>query len=294
MKTLSLFITTLSISALMTGCNILNKSGTTVNSGSSVVKTTIVAENPEATATPVTDEFLGQWSVVEIYGETVTVNGENHPKVTFQLSEDLPGALLVIGFNGCNYLNGTWKVTTARIESQGEFISTMRSCPDAPYEFTMNKALNEAMTYSFGPDSSLDLKNDNGVIVMKLRKRQLSFLNGAWKVDTIKGVKVPSSANVKIVIDVDDCKVHGNAGCNLLNGEITVNLDKSDGIEFKNLATTRMACPDMATEQQFLLALEMVDTATMGANENEAVMKDAQGNVVLTMHRISAEELSEE
>lgn len=293
MKTVSLFITTLSITALLTGCNILNKSGTTVKSDSSVVKTTTVTENPEATATPVTDEFIGQWSVVEIQGEAVTVNGENHPKVTFQLSEDTPGALLVIGYNGCNYLNGTWKVTTAGIESMGEFISTMRSCPDAPYEFLMNKALNEASTYTMGADSSLELKNSVGVTVMKLRKRQLSFLNGAWKVDTIKGVKVPSTANVKIVIDVDDCKVHGNAGCNMLNGEITVNLDKSDGLEFKNLATTRMACPDMATEQQFLLALEMVDTATMGSNENEAIMKDSQGTVVLTMHRISAEELTE-
>ncbi|MCM1138725.1 MAG: META domain-containing protein [Duncaniella sp.] len=293
MKTLSLFITTLSVTALLSGCNILSKHGTTVNSGGSVVKTTIVTDNPEIPSVPVTDEFIGQWSVVEILGEKVTVNGENHPKITFQRLEDMPDALMVIGFNGCNYLNGTWKVTTSGIAPQGELISTMRSCPDAPYEFTMNKALNESTTYSFGADSSLELKNSNDVTVMKLRKRQLSFLNGAWQVDAIKGVKVPSSANVKIVIDVDDCKVHGNAGCNLLNGEITVNLDKSDGLEFKNLATTRMACPDMATEQQFLLALEMVDTATMGGDENEAVMKDAQGTVVLSMHRISADELKD-
>ena len=54
-----------------------------------------------------------------------------------------------------------------------------------------------------------------------------------------------------------------------------------------------MTCPDIATEQQFLLALEEVDTAVQGATPNEAVMKDAQGKVIITMHRISAEELGD-
>lgn len=98
---------------------------------------------------------------------------------------------------------------------------------------------------------------------------------------------------MKVVIDVDECKIHGNAGCNLLNGDVIVNLDKGDGIEFKNLATTRMTCPDIATEQQFLLALEEVDTAVQGATANNAVMKNSQGKTVLTMHRISAEELGD-
>lgn len=293
MKSVSLIIATLSVTALMTGCNILKKSGTTVNSENSVVKTTSVTNQTATPTRPVTDEFLGEWSVTEIYGEKVAVNGENHPKLTFQLSEDIPGALMVIGFNGCNYLNGTWKVTTAGIEPSGAFASTMRSCPDAPYEFTMNKALDQVTGYAFGPNSTLELKDETAGTVMKLRKRLLSFLNGAWKVDAIKGVKVPASANIKIVIDVDECKIHGNAGCNLLNGTIVVNLDKGDGIEFKDLATTRMMCPDMATEQQFLLALEEVDTAVQGATTDQAVMKDSQGKIVLTMHRISADELSE-
>ncbi len=292
MKGISLLIATFSVTALMTGCNILKKEGTTVNSDSKIVKTTTVT-TPATPARPVTDEFLGEWSITEIYGDKVTVNGENHPKLSFQLSEDVPGALMVIGFNGCNYLNGTWKVTTAGIEPAGAFASTMRACQDAPYEFIMNKALDQVTGYTFGPDSTLELKNESNGTVMKLRKRLLSFLNGAWKIDTINGTKVPASADVKVVIDVDECKIHGNAGCNLLNGDVIVNLDKGDGIEFKNLATTRMTCPDIATEQQFLLALEEVDTAVQGATANNAVMKNSQGKTVLTMHRISAEELGD-
>lgn len=296
MKTVSLLLTSLTITALMTGCNIIKKSGTTVNSDSNTVKTTPVTSTDTPTpATPAAAKpFLGEWSIIEVNGETVTVNGDNHPKINFEPVGDAENALMVIGFNGCNYLNGSWNVNGTAIEANGAFISTLRSCPDAPYEFAINKALDSATAYTFLPDNILELKDATGRTVMKLRKRNLSFLNGAWKVDTIDGVKVPASANVKVVIDVDECKIHGNAGCNLLNGDVTVILDKGNGIEFKNLATTRMMCPDMETERKFLLALEEVATATEGTTSNEVVMKDSQGKVVLTMHRISADELSDE
>ena len=73
-----------------------------------------------------------------------------------------------------------------------------------------------------------------------------------------------------------------------------MNLDKGDGIEFKNLATSRMMCPDMATEQAFLLALEQVDTAVRGANPSEAVMRDDSGKTVITMTRLSPDQIGGE
>lgn len=294
MKSVSLLATAISATLLMSGCNVFKKNGTTVDSENANVKTTTVTGQPKpASAETLIEPLLGSWSVTTINGEEVKVNGDNHPEVTFKAIPEAKTAILVIGFNGCNYLNGTWKVTTAGIEPAGAFASTMRACQDAPYEFIMNKALDQVTGYTFGPDSTLELKNESNGTVMKLRKRLLSFLNGAWKIDTINGTKVPASADVKVVIDVDECKIHGNAGCNLLNGDVIVNLDKGDGIEFKNLATTRMTCPDIATEQQFLLALEEVDTAVQGATANNAVMKNSQGKTVLTMHRISAEELGD-
>lgn len=55
-----------------------------------------------------------------------------------------------------------------------------------------------------------------------------------------------------------------------------------------------MTCPDIATEQAFLLALEEVDTAVQGADANEAVMKDSDGKVIMTLKRISSEELADD
>ena len=47
-----------------------------------------------------------------------------------------------------------------------------------------------------------------------------------------------------------------------------------------------MACPDLATEQAFLLALENVVSAARDGSDNNAVLKDADGNAVITLSRI--------
>lgn len=231
----------------------------------------------------------GEWSITEVLGQEVVVNGENHPKLT--LTPKGEGMLEVIGYNGCNYLNGVWNIRGNRIIPAGEMISSLRACPDAPYEFSVNQALGQAAGYTVADDSNITLNSASGKDVMKLRKRGLAFLNGAWKVTSIDGE--PITANIYIVLDIDEHKVHGNAGCNLLNGEIVVNLDKGDGIEFRNLVTTRMSCPDLATERQFLVAMENVATVAKGTNDDNASLLDSSAKPVVTLKRLSAEQLKE-
>lgn len=231
----------------------------------------------------------GEWSITEVLGQEVVVNGENHPKLT--LTPKGEGMLEVIGYNGCNYLNGVWNIRGNRIIPAGEMISSLRACPDAPYEFSVNQALGQAAGYTVADDSNITLNSASGNDVMKLRKRGLAFLNGAWKVTSIDGE--PITANIYIVLDIDEHKVHGNAGCNLLNGEIVVNLDKGDGIEFRNLVTTRMSCPDLATERQFLVAMENVATVAKGTNDDNASLLDSSAKPVVTLQRLSAEQLKE-
>lgn len=295
MKSVSLIATALTATLLMAGCNTFKKSGTTVTSENANVKTTAVSQQPESAYDEAQIKpLLGSWSVTTINGEDVKVNGDNHPALTFKEIPDAKTAILVIGFNGCNYLNGSWIVKDKKLNPNGEFISSLRACPDAPYEYTFNQALGEVASYSVIDNNSIALNSESGRTLMTLRKRNLSFLNGAWQVTTIKGTPVPASTAIKVVIDVDECKIHGNAGCNILNGTVVVNLDKGDGIEFKDLATTRMTCPDIATEQSFLLALEEVATCVEGASADQAIMKNAAGMQMLTLIRISPDQLNEE
>lgn len=287
MKFTSLFASALAVTALVSSCGTLKKSGTTVTDNKAEVKTTQVAGKTSSYDESQIAPLLGSWAVTTINGKQVVVNGENHPQISFEAIPDAKTAILVIAFNGCNYLNGSWIVRGSKLEPNGEFLSSLKACDNAPYEDAMNQAVNSVASYSIVDANTITLNSSAGTAVMTLRKRNLSFLNGAWQVTTIQGTPVPASAAVKVVIDVDECKIHGNAGCNILNGTVVVNLDKGDGIEFKDLATTRMTCPDIATEQAFLLALEQVDTCTEGASADQAIMKDSDGKQILTLIRIS-------
>lgn len=285
------FIPALAIMALTTtGCGSLRNSSKADKTPDSVPATKVEAVE----VTPISDilkTFDGEWSIVEVNGENVVVNGENHPKLTFTINEATPGMVSVIGYNGCNYLNGAWNIKGSKIVPAGELISTMKACDNAPYEYAVNQALNQAESYQFTDPSNMVLLSSTSTPLMKLRRHNLAFLNGAWRVTEIEGAAI--SANVRIVIDVDEHKIHGNAGCNVLNGDIIVNLDKGNGIEFKNLATSRMMCPDIATEQAFLLALESVDNAAKGSSPDTALLKNAAGQTIILLKRLSAAEIAD-
>ncbi|MCM1163449.1 MAG: META domain-containing protein [Muribaculaceae bacterium] len=270
-----------------TSCNPLKK--TTVQKNIPANRTEQTVAQPAVQL----DALLGEWSITEALGTEIKVNGENHPKLALMQVSGSTDILRVIVYNGCNHINGDWKFSGSTIVPAGEFISSLMACPDAPYENIVNQAINSVAAYRLSDPTNLELLSSNGKVVMKMRQRNLSFLNGAWKVLSLHGRPIPQTANVRVVIDIDECKIHGEAGCNVLNGEVVVNLDKGDGIEFKNLATSRMTCPDIATEQEFLLALEEVDTAVKGSAPDEALMKDASGNVVITLMRLSPDQLTD-
>ncbi|RYC71814.1 MULTISPECIES: META domain-containing protein [Spirosoma] len=59
-------------------------------------------------------------------------------------------------------------------------------------------------------------------------------------------------------------KVSGSGGCNRITG--TYELSGSNRITFAPLATTRMACPDMETESQFLKALAQATKYSLADN----------------------------
>lgn len=92
--------------------------------------------------------------------------------------------------------------------------------------------------------------------MMTLENEWYDLLNGSWKVTTIDGKKI-TEENPTMVIDIPEAKLSGFAGCNRMFGGISLD-GTAFGIAFTQVATTRMACPDMKTEQLFLSALGKV------------------------------------
>lgn len=86
-----------------------------------------------------------------------------------------------------------------------------------------------------------------------------SDLDGEWSVVELNGNKLdPDKSNQLLVIDVARNHLSGNAGCNRMNGNIEYSEARKNIIKFPQVATTRMACPNLKGEQEFLEALNKV------------------------------------
>lgn len=230
----------------------------------------------------------GEWTVYNLRGDKVT--GEERPYITIALNEGR-----FYGNNGCNILNGNISVEGTDMIAFTDILSTKRLCRDAPFEYLINTTLGDVKFYTikqYGHEYYLDLQNERRQVIMVLRQHNMDFLNGAWRVTRIDN-EPNRNEGVEMVIDIPEAHIHGNTGCNIVNGDIFIDPDKPNSIQFSKLATTRMMCPDMATETAFLVALEEVETAYADGN-NAAKMYDSHGREVLRLQKIDPSELKEE
>lgn len=226
----------------------------------------------------------GDWVIYNVQGKQL--NAEELPFIYFQINQGR-----FYGNNGCNVINGALEFTGENGLRFIDPITTMRFCANDTYSHLVNQTLEKVRAYKvtqYRHVYYVDLLNDKGQTVMILRNNNVKFLNGAWKVTEIDG-KVPAS-NVKLVIDVPQKHIHANAGCNVINGKINVNNTNPNAIQFSDLMSTRMLCPDMETETAFLIALEQTEIA-VSDTENTAEFYDNQGNVLMKLQRIQFSDL---
>ena len=141
----------------------------------------------------------------------------------------------------------------------------MKMCQDDQYQYLINLALDDVTSYSARRDKHeimLDLKDSTGRTILVLRRHNMDFLNGAW---------------------------NGTTGCNIFNGELFIDPDKTTSLQILKLATTRMACPPDSRETEFLLALESVETAK-ASGHNEVVLYDTEGKPVFKLTKMELRE----
>ena len=61
---------------------------------------------------------------------------------------------------------------------------------------------------------------------------KLSVLNGEWKIKEVNGEAIPSGMEKQpfIAFDVKKKTIHGNAGCNLINGGFETSISNAKSI----------------------------------------------------------------
>ena len=79
----------------------------------------------------------------------------------------------------------------------------------------------------------------------------LSSINGEWNIIEVKWLENHSGRKLNpflfIAFDTATGRVSGNSGCNRMMGSFDVNA-KPGSLELTGMASTRMMCPDMTTE----------------------------------------------
>lgn len=235
---------------------------------------------PYSSADLASGKVAGEWTILTALGKKVS--GEETPVITFEEVNHR-----IYGNNGCNVINGNYKYSPADSTlSFSNVLTTMRACANAPSEADINSALNHTVRYSWhrqGIQDRLSFYDASGNTVMTLMHRDFGFLNGAWTVTEINGTP-NENPDVALVFDIDAMKVHGNTGCNILNGELSTDNKTVNSLSFQQLITTRMACPPDYSEAAMLVALEEA-TTVRPITSNTAEFLDSSGKVVMKLRR---------
>ncbi len=283
MKIYRLVLASISVVALMSSCSAVNNIFSKKSAAVDTPRTETV-KSSDKTNYPSVDVLAGEWQVASV-GETEITAEEDVPYVNFDIAQGR-----FYANNGCNILNGSFIYKAGKLTCSG-VLSTMKYCAEIPYEAEFNSAFNEnpgvtVTSKRIGQETYLYLNNSKGVTLVTLRKHNMEFLNGNWQVTSING-KAINDEEATVFFDIPELKIHGNTGCNFFNGQIYIDPNRSNAIDFSNMGMTRMACPKSDQEQSMMVALESAATAISGGNGSTALLLDKAGKEVMTIKRIA-------
>ena len=235
----------------------------------------------EVTITNPAQQLYGEWDIVTMRKKKV------YSLERAYLYLDFKGGNKVYGNNGCNTINGIFQLSGNNIKF-GEFISTGESCRNVTNEKTIMHTLADVRRYTLQTQYNaqyMNLMNSKGAVIMVLKRHNLDAMNGPWLVKEINSENV-SEKNMRLVIDALLQTIHGDTGCNIINGIITLDPAKDMAIQFEDLHSTENDCEDIDYETALLLALETT-VSCKRINPYEMALLDSKGSIVLMLQRIN-------
>lgn len=226
----------------------------------------------------------GDWSIEEVMGKEAV--GEKAPFLKFA---DTPQGKKMYGNNGCNTLNAgyTYNPQDSTLQFDNVLTTMMLCGKPGITDQEITQAVNNTRYYNVSENEDynyLKLYDENHNLLMVLMHQNFNFLNGKWKVVKIDDQPI-NVAEMVLVFDVDEKKVHGNTGCNVMNGSFETDMDTPNSISFSNLAVTMMMCPDIEAERALLIALEDANRAKP-ISKTEVQLLNSDNKVVLTLKKV--------
>lgn len=236
----------------------------------------------EIAVTDPAKQLYGEWDIVMLRSKKKVYTRDRA-----YLYLDFIGGNKVYGCNGCNTINGSFQLTGNNLKFN-EFISTEESCRNVTNEKTIMHTLADVRRYTLETQYNaqyLNLMNNKGNVIMVLKRHNLDAMNGAWLVKEINSENV-SELGMRLVIDAVMQTIHGDTGCNIINGIITLDPTKDMAIQFEDLVSGENDCEKIDNETDLLLALETT-VSCKRINQQEMALLDNKGNIVIMLQRIT-------
>lgn len=227
----------------------------------------------------------GEWNIIEINGAAVVPSpNQAFPFISFDTTTGK-----VSGNSGCNRMMGSFEVNAKPgTIDLGTMASTRMMCPDMTLEQNVLSALRQVKKYKKLGKENIALCGSSRRPVIVLQKKtptvKLSDLNGKWMISEAVGQTIPKGMEKQpfIEFNLSEKRIHGNAGCNLINGNFVTDGEKTSEISFPQLISTMMACPDMEVESRVLKALN--DVKSFGRLEGRGIgLYDADHVLVMVL-----------
>ena len=229
----------------------------------------------------------GEWIILSAMDKPVDMR-TNLPFIYFNAPDGR-----IYGNLGCNIVNGCYEATADGKLTFSDVLSTMQYCDYIRDESNILEGLNTAASFNIYTKDNLhyiDIFDTQGNVLIQGKRHNANFLSGTWKVVKIEENDIAGS-DIELVFDIPELKLHGKAGCNIINGAIGIDRKKDWFIQFQSIISTRMLCDEqtMAIERDLLIALEEVETISREDRDN-ATLLDKNGNAVLVLQRIDPKE----
>lgn len=232
-------------------------------------------------------QLSGEWNIIEIEGQSVVpAPGQTFPFIGFDTTNGK-----IHGNSGCNRLLGGFDVNaqpgTINLQGVG---STRMMCPDMKIEDGILKTLSQITRYKKIDKANIGLYGSSKKPLLVLQKKEaengLENLDGKWMIKEVEGQTIKESQETTpfITFDINNRRMNGNAGCNIINGALKIDKNNPKAIAFGQVISTMMACPDMDTESKILKALSKVSSHGALAGGGRGLY-DSENNLLVVLKR---------
>ncbi len=208
------------------------------------------------------------WELIKLGDMPIDQSDMQGKKIQFELNQT---DKRVFGYSGCNSFNGSYKLGSGNDINFSQMASTRMACPENKInEQKVLNVFNEADNYTI--DNNKLMLNDGKRSVLAIFKKvnnHEKIVEKYWKLKVLDGKEVKMADNQEkeryFMLKANQNKVEGFAGCNSFSGSYT--LENNGQINFKNMATTMMACPDVdVDESAFLEVFELANNYTINGD----------------------------